>query len=286
MDNFFQTLINTIPETQAIVIQSILVVIGLWIIRTVILKLTVVKIQNDHTRYIWRQTVQYFVFLLGMVLLIRLWFSGVQSILTFLGLISAAITIILKEPIQNLFAWVTIIWRELFSVGDRIEIGKYKGDVIDMGFFYFTLMEIGQWVGGDQSTGRLLKVPNGIVITEGVANYSRGLPFVWNEIRVMLTGDSDWKSAKDLLQSISEKHSATLNAAQQKAFREKAKAYVIAPTLTPTVYTSIEEKGILLTIRHLCDPRHRRNIEEKISENILEAFHQHSDINLLNLGSR
>ena len=148
MENLLQSLMITIPETQAIVIQSILIVFGLWIIRTVILKLTVVKIQNDHTRYIWRQIVQYFVFLLGMVLLIRLWFSGVQSILTFLGLISAAITIILKEPILNLFAWVTIIWRELFSVGDRIEIGKYKGDVIDMGFFYFTLMEIGQWVGG------------------------------------------------------------------------------------------------------------------------------------------
>ena len=281
MENLIQNLINTIPETQAIVFQSVLIVIGLWIIRTVILKLTVVKIQNDYTRYIWRQIVQYTVIILSVVLLIRIWFTGIQPILTFLGLISVAITIILKEPIQNLFAWVTIIWRELFSVGDRIEIGKYKGDVVGMGFFYFTLMEIGQWVDADQSTGRLLKVPNGIVITEGVANYSRGLPYVWNEIPVMITGDSNWKSAKSLLLSITEKHSETLSDSQKRAFREKAEAYVISPTLTPTVYTSIEEKGILLTIRHLCEPRLRRNIEENISENILEVFRQHSDINLL-----
>ncbi len=104
MDNFFHSLINSIPETQAIVFQSILIVCGLWIIRTVILKLTVAKIKNDHTRYIWRQVVQYAVILLGIVLFFRLWFSGIQSILTFLGLISAAITIILKEPILNLFA--------------------------------------------------------------------------------------------------------------------------------------------------------------------------------------
>ncbi len=150
-----------------------------------------------------------------------------------------------------------------------------------MGLFYFTLMEIGNWVDADQSTGRLLKVPNGIVITEGVANYSRGLPYVWNEIPIMLTGDSDWKSAKTLLQSIAEKHTENLNAAQKKDFRKKAGAYVISPILTPTVYTSLEEKGILLTIRHLCEPRHRRNIEEDICENILETFLLHSNINLL-----
>ena len=278
--NFLETILQSISGTQLTAVQSIFIVGVLWLLWILILKLTVRRIRDSHTRYIWRQILYYSTIALGIILLSRLWFSGIQSILTFLGIVSAGIIIVLKEPLQNLFAWVIIIWRELFSLGDRIEVGDHAGDVIDMGIFYFTLMEIGKWVDADQSTGRLLKIPNGLVLNNAVANYSRGLRYIWHEIPILITGESDWKKAKDLLQKIAEQHAETLNKAQKKAFRKTTEEYIISPTLTPTVYTSIKEHGILLTVRYLCEPRHRRNIEAIIYEHILEKFSHFPNIHL------
>ncbi len=278
--NFLETILQSISETQLTAVQSIFIVCALWLLRVLILKLTVRQIRDSHTRYIWRQILYYSTIILSIILLSRLWFSGVQSLLTFLGIVSAAIIIVLKEPIQNLFASVIIIWRELFSLGDRIEVGEHAGDVIDMGIFYFSLMEIGKWVDADQSTGRILKIPNGIVITHAVANYSRGLQHIWHEIPILITEESDWKTAKDLLQKIAEQHTETLNKAQRKALRRTTEEYIISPTLTPTVYTSLTDHGILLTVRYLCEPRHRRNIEAVIYEHILEKFSDFPNIHL------
>ena len=216
-----------------------------------------------------------------MVLLARLWLSGVQSLLTFFGIIAAGITITMKEPIQNLFAWFTIIWRELFSLGDRIEVAGHAGDVVDMGIFYFTLMEIGNWVDAEQSTGRILKVPNALVLTHAVANYSRGLKHIWNEIPILVTGESNWKKAKDILQGIAETYGENPSRAQRKNFRKNTEEFIVLPILTPTVYVRIAQQGILLTIRHLCEPKHRRDLERKISERILEEVALHPDIQIV-----
>ena len=77
-----------------------------------------------------------------------------------------------------------IIWRHPFRVGDRIQVGDQAGDVIDLRIFQFSLMEIGNWVAADQSTGRIIHVPNGIVFTHPLANYSLGFDYIWNEIPI------------------------------------------------------------------------------------------------------
>ena len=65
--------------------------------------------------------------------------------------------------------------------------------------FMFTLMEIGNWVDADQSTGRVIHIPNGKVFKEVLANYSKGFQYIWNEIPVLVTFESNWKKAKEIL---------------------------------------------------------------------------------------
>ena len=102
--------------------------------------------------------------------------------------------------------WCFILIRQPFKVGDRIQIGKVAGDVIDIRFFNFQLNEIGNWVDADQSTGRIIHIPNGIVFTEPQANYTAGFQYIWNEIPVLVTFESDWKKAKQLLTDIVNHH--------------------------------------------------------------------------------
>ena len=82
----------------------------------------------------------------------------------------------------------------------------HAGDVIDIRLFQFSINEIGNWVDADQSTGRIIHIPNGIVFTEPQANYTAGFQYIWNEIPVLVTFESDWKKAKQILTDIVNHH--------------------------------------------------------------------------------
>jgi small-conductance mechanosensitive channel len=172
-----------------------------------------------------------------------------------------------------------ILTRKPFALGDRVQIGPHAGDVIDLRLFQFTLLEIGNWVDADQSTGRIIHIPNGTIFTQPQSNYSAGFKFVWNEIPVLVTFESDWAKARDLLQKIISDHAKDLSADAEKKIIEASKKYMIFyQYLTLIVYTSVRDSGILLTMRYVCDPRRRRVTEHEIWEDVLNAFATYEDI--------
>jgi small-conductance mechanosensitive channel len=198
---------------------------------------------------------------------------------TFLGLLSAGLAITLKDPVLDVAGWLFIIARRPFTIGDRIQLGSYAGDVIDIRLFQFTLMEIGNWVDAEQSTGRIIHVPNGMIFTNPLANYNKGFNYLWNEIPVLITFESNWRKAKSLLLNIASMHAAFLSGDAENRIKEASKKFMISYSkLTPIVYTCVRDSGVLLTIRYLCEPRNRRNTVEAIWEDILEEFAKHRDI--------
>jgi small-conductance mechanosensitive channel len=208
-----------------------------------------------------------------------LWLEDIQSTAVFLGLVSAGLAIALKDPLTNLVGWIFILWRRPFVVGDRIQIGQLAGDVIDQRILQFTLLEIGNWVAADQSTGRVIHNPNGKVFTEALANYTTGFEYIWNEIPVRVTFESQWEKAKDILQEIADRHATHLSQEAADHIRLAARRFMIMYSkLTPIVYTGVEENGVLLTIRYMCDPRKRRPSEHAIWEDVLRAFDEQPDI--------
>jgi len=185
----------------------------------------------------------------------------------------------LKDPIVNLTAWVFIIIRQPLKIGDRVQIGEITGDVIDIRLFQFSVMEIGNWVDADQSTGRVIHIPNGIVFTQPQANYTTGFIHIWHEIPILVTFESNWKKAKELLTEIVNKNTMHISEEAEKQIKSAARKYLIFyAKLTPIVYTTIRDSGVLLTLRFLCEPRSRRSTEEKILEEVLEVFAKNDDI--------
>jgi small-conductance mechanosensitive channel len=122
--------------------------------------------------------------------------------------------------------------------------------------------------------------PNKTVFNEVVTNYSQGFKFIWNEIPVLVTFESDWEKAKAILQDIVKRHSVKLDAEVKKQFRHAAQHFMIdyETMLDPEVYTLVEASGVLLTLRYLCDYRARRMSEHAVWEDILQAFAQAPDI--------
>jgi small-conductance mechanosensitive channel len=153
--------------------------------------------------------------------------------------------------------------------------------VIDLRLFQFTLLEIGNWVDADQSTGRMVHVPNGLVFTQPVANYTRGFPYIWNEIPVMITFESNWEQAKKVLHAIADERGGQFTQAAEREILAASRQFMIFySTLRPTVYTSVADSGVLLTIRYLCDARRRRGTAQDIWEDILREFAKTDDIDL------
>jgi len=279
VQTFINEIIGLAKPTQLKILNSIAIILFLWIIKIIIHKILHKQIENAKTRYLWRKATNYILAILGIMVIGRIWFKGFQSITTFLGLLSAGIAIAMKEVIINIAGWLFIIIRRPISVGDRIEVDNVRGDVIDVRIFQFSMMEIGNWVDAEQSTGRVIHIPNSRVFTNSIANYSRGFQYIWNEIRVLITFESDWQKAKKILSTIVKDHTENLSKSAAQKVKEASRKYMIFYNkLSPIVYTSVRESGVMLTMRYLCEPRKRRNTEESIWEDILQVFAKEDDL--------
>jgi small-conductance mechanosensitive channel len=140
-------------------------------------------------------------------------------------------------------------------------------------------MEIGNWVGADQSTGRLIHIPNSMLFREPLANYTGGFPYLWNELRVLVTFESEWQKAKAMLGAIADDFAVEITREATNPHRAGDTRFLIHfRKLTPVVYTSVEPSGVLLTLRYLCRPRERRGTAGQLWERILVAFATEPDI--------
>ena len=268
------------PETQAQLVISLLVVLGLVFARRALLSLVARHVEDTTLLYRWAKGTSYTAFLIGFLILIQVWFAALRSVGTFLGLLSAGIAIALKDLVADIAGWLFILWRRPFDLGDRIQLGNHAGDVIDLRIFQFSLMEIGNWVDADQSTGRVIHVPNAKIFTESLANYTHGFPYLWNELPVVVTFESDWRKARALLEEVSAEETADVVREAQGPQKKDRRFLIHFRTLTPAVYMDVVDVGVRLTVRHLTRPRERRGTAQRIWERIMDAVDASPDVAL------
>lgn len=272
MQNLFY--LNSVIDRRYL--YTFLVIFILIIVRWIFTKIIKRRIEMISKRYRWYKISTYTIVFVGLVMILPIWLDGVESLFTFLGLFSAGLAIALRDIVVNFFGWIYILSRRPFTTGDRIEINGVKGDVIDIKIMDFSLMEIGNWIEAEQSTGRIINVPNGKILNNNIANFTKGFELIWNELSLLVTFESDWKEAKSILEEIARENSIELNRDIKKNIVHSARKKY--QNLTPIVYTSIKSSGIKLTIRYLCNPRKRRTSSELFWEHILEEFTKRDNI--------
>lgn len=255
---------------------TVFVVSGLiFLIRRIIWRQT----KDVRVRYTSYKIATYILYVLGLIILGRIWITGTQSLVTYFGLLSAGVAIALQDMLSNLAAWVFIWLRRPFKVGERVQVGNHIGDVIDIGLLQFSLLEIGNWVDADQSTGRVIHIPNKDVLSKVTANYMTGFEHIWDEMPVLLTFESDWEKAKEILNEIVKKHAQDALNQARRSIQESSRQYMIRYNkLTPIVFTDVKDSGVLLTMRYLCLPKRRRTSRENIWEDILREFAKYPNI--------
>ncbi len=271
----------TYSSIQAKIIATLLGVFLIVMLRRSIINLFILRLENAKVRYNWLRASTYTAVAFGIIIVGQIWLDGIGSIVTYLGLVSAGIAIALKDPITNITGWLFILWNRPLEPGDRIQLGEHSGDVIDVNFFNFTVMEIGNWVDADQNTGRIIHIPNGKIFIESLANYGKGFEYIFNEIPILITFESEWEKAKRILEKIAKDFGAQTTAAAEREIKKASEKFLIQDQkLDPVVYTKVADSGVLLTIRYLCSPQNRRDTEQEIWEEVLKEFNLEPNIHL------
>lgn len=198
---------------------------------------------------------------------------------TFLGLIGAGLAVALRDPLMSIAARLAIFAGHIYSVGDRVEVNQMKGDVIDIGFFYTRLMEIGNWIGGDQYTGRVVQFSNSILFGAPVFNYTQHFEYIWDEVMLPVTYRSNIKAASDILMDAGSKYTQKFLERAEKQL-EGMQRYFLVPRfeLEPNVYIKVTSNWIELTMRYVVDPKQRRTASTFIYEDIFAQVKDRKDI--------
>lgn len=273
-------LTDLITNNTIRLLLTLVIVLIIYLLRTGINRLINNNIANIKKRYISRQISNYILLVAAVIIVILLWFEWVQSIFTVLSIAVAALVIVSKELLLNLVANGVIIARELFEAGDRIQIGDHSGDVIETGPLFFSISEIGKRVHGDEPTGRVVKIPNSLVLTQPLINFTKGKSLLWSEISFQLNVDSNWKKAKSIAQDIIIKYSHSFSKSDLKSLKSNSEEIMFIKT-DPSVIISYNEGKIILTTRLVCKYHHKNSVDQSLTEELLSAFSAEQDILLI-----
>jgi small-conductance mechanosensitive channel len=244
-------------------------------------ELVVRKVQTSKTRYSLRKVTSMFFLVFLLVVILRIWLPNAQALLVSYGLIAAGVAIALQDFFKNIVGGIILFITGTYRVGDRIELNGKFGDVIDIGIFYTSLLEIGEWVAGDQATGRILTIPNGLVLSQNINHYTKDHDFIWDEIMLPISYKSNWEKAIVLIREIviNETKELTKNAEKEFTALEK-RYYVSRRNVEPNVYMMPTDNWITLYIRYISDVRKRRILHNKLVQLILKAVQKNSDITI------
>ena len=264
---------------QLKIIKSIFAVIILFVVKYLISKIITKRLKRASSIYYLRKWLNYLFYFVVFIVFVRIYFSGLQPLATFFGLLSAGLAIALKEPLVNIAGWAFILTRTPFRVGDRIQIDKHTGDVIDIRMFQFTLMEVDDGKGNDGVTGRILHLPNSKIFTFFQANYDWPFTYLWDEIKIVVTFESNWKKAREILSNINKKHSIKYSSGRIKEFEGSSKSLMLTyDDLDPVTYMFVADSGIEFVLRYITEPRIIRESRDSIYTDIIDEFSKCNDI--------
>lgn len=230
------------------------------------------RIQDPDVRYRLRKGVQLLGFGAMVLPLALIYKERLGGLTVALGVAGAGIAFALQEVIASLAGWVAVSLGGFYQVGDRVQLGGIKGDVIDIGILRTTLMELGQWVDGDLYNGRVVRVANSFVFKEPVFNYSGDFPFLWDEIKIPIKYGCDHHQAMATLSGIATDLVGPYTAEAEVAWKELVRRFRVEHAQTaPIISLVANDNWMEFTLRYVVAFKARRSTKTSLFLAILDA---------------
>lgn len=233
------------------------------------------KRMTGRGEYVVNQSIKVIINIIEILCLLLIFSEYIKSLMTLISVVSAAMTIALREIILNFFCGIYIKAKKPFKVEDRIQINDIKGDVMNISMLSFEVLEVSTKEENGQSTGVVVTFPNSIIFTTPIKNINKGFKYIWNELVVKV------KLNCDLANNKKEIYKIVNDLETIKNIPRKMKSQ-IAETNTnnriyfnkydPIIYTKIVEDHVELTVRYLMHPKKARYVESVIWNKIYLAY--------------
>ena len=227
---------------------------------------------NDKKKYNLNKNVKLVCSIITILCFVLIWQDYFKDFLTFISVISAALTLAVRDIVVNFFSGIYIKIAKPFKVEDRIAIGSSIGDVINISILSFEILEVRSEDEGEQSTGIIIQVPASKIFTEYLKNYSKAFKYIWKEMSIKVPIDSNViKTKKELYRII--RNNQVISSIPNKMEHELDGATgdyrIYYNKLEPIIYTKIVDNYVLLTMRFLVHPKKVRNVESELWNQIL-----------------
>ena len=229
------------------------------------------RIQEERVRFTFSKVSFVMATAVAIVILLAIWIQEVTYLALSLGLVAAGVSFSLQGPITSLVGWLVLAFERPFAVGDRIEINKVAGDVVDYGFFFIKVMEIQSWTEADLYTGRIMLVPTNWILSNAVYNYSKDFDYIWDKIWVGLLYGSDFAKISSDIREIANLFTAQIREQAETAYKHIHKKYYIQDTaLEPQVFVSFSSNWVQIDLRYISFVRARSKTRSELSTKILQ----------------
>jgi len=271
MAEFVSTILN-----ESIYVKILIGFVGTIIILGLaqLLQRTLTKsIENPDMRYRSRKIIVFLGYILVLLFLTGVFSNQLHSVVVALGVASAGVAFALQEVIVSIAGWLAISSGQFYSIGDRVRLSGTVGDVIDIGVFSTTLMEIGEWIKGDKYSGRVVRIANSFVFTQPVYNYSADFPYLWDEIVLPIKYNSDIQIARSILQQTAEEVVGKYIQPAQERWKEMYKKYRLEhESVDPVVTLNANDNWMEFTLRYIVDYKKRRSNKDQLFEAIINKI--------------
>jgi small-conductance mechanosensitive channel len=241
------------------------------------------RIEDASTRFTLQRVERLAVALAIAIIVVSIIFVNWYAAVAAFGVGSIIIGLAVQTPMKSFIAWIYILVRQPFRVGDRIKIADATGDVIDVGYLDTTLWEFGgQYLSSDHPSGRIIKFPNEKVLNELVYNYSWPLfPYIWNEIKFQIGYNADLEFIASTMQKITEEELGKEMLKRVQTFREllaRTPVDELEVHEHPRVIFRVGENTWLEAIvRYLVAPREAGRVKTRLIKKLLAALNAAPD---------
>lgn len=238
-------------------------------------KMIITRKTDGRKEFLITQTFLIIVNVLEVFCMIFIWDDYIKSLMTFVSVLSAAMTIALRDIIYNFFSGIYIKVKKPFKVEDRIQIDDLRGDVMSISALDFEVLEISTNENNGQSTGVVVSMPNSYIFSKPLKNLTKGFKYIWDELTVKVELDCDLSANKQEIYKIIN------NIETIKSIPKKMKSEVenlnnsnriYFNQYDPIIYTKIVDGHVELTIRFLMHPKKARYIESVIWNKIYTSY--------------
>ncbi len=256
--------------------RLIILLVGIftvWLLVQLIKKRGLSRIKDNESRYRAKKISNFLGVFLLIILSLIVFSDELRGLSIALGVAGAGIAFALQEVIVSFAGWLTILFGGFYKPGDRVQLGGIKGDVMDIGVLRTTLMETGQWVGGDLYNGRIVLIANSFVFKEPVFNYSGDFPFLWDEVVIPIQYGSNYEKCKEILMGLgkSVENEVTIES-KNKWKRLQLKYRLEDAKIEPAVTIVATDNWVEFTLRYVVDYKVRRSTKSNIMLSLLKEI--------------